>query len=394
MTGDNSIADAVVSINAAISAKGVAWADSTGYLRISTLSVGIGSTVAIADGTTGNGGECEDLFSGATVSVTGSSNPEWAWFSNSLATETFDRTTNVFKVQSGDATEIMSIIPAGAIAPNSILIFKETSIHELSVAGATSTYWNLTPIETRYGCVSYNCALENAGVIYYMSYSGIRTLRGEFAEIPMTKLIDTTWKTINWDYITRSRMIIWDNKLLVSVPTGAATSPNKVLCYDLLTKGWNIWDMNVGCWGIYLEHTPASTSAFEEVLMFGNAADGLVYHLFKSTQFNDIAAAINWDIQTKAYDFGYPDFYKAGGNFAVRFVTDIHASDTAMTVSYNKDGGGWVALGTTKTSIKYPIDSLGQFKKIKFRMQQNATNTSQPVINGWTVDSFVTPARD
>ena len=210
----------------------------------------------------------------------------------------------------------------------------------------------------------------------------------------MSKLIDTTWKTINWDYITRSRMIIWDNKLLVAVPTSTSTYPNKVLCYDLLTKAWNIWNMNVGCWGIYLEHTAASTSAYEEVLMFGDAADGKVYHLFKSTQFNDIAAAIDWDIQTKAYDFGYPDFYKAGGNFAVRFVTDIHASDTAMTVSYNKDGGGWVALGTTKTSIKYPIDSLGQFKKIKFRMQQNATNTSQPVINGWTVDSFVTPARD
>lgn len=399
MTGDASIANAAASINAktGFAAKGLAWVDTDGYLRISSLTVGAGSTVAVADGTGGHGGECEDLFDGATASGTGVSNPEYGYYSNALATETFNRTTQVFKVESGEATEIMAVLPAGVRAPDSLLFFKEDSIHELVIAGATAAYWNLRPIEKRFGCVSYYCAKENAGVIYYFSQTGIRTMGGKYDEIPMSKLVQTTWKTINWDYVTRSRMIIHDNKLRLAVPTGDTAYPDKVLVWDILTETWSvITGWNVGCWGIYRELTAGQVGAFEETLMYGDANDGKVYHCFKSTQFNDLAAAINLQIETKAFDFAEPDLYKRGGDFYLRIITGPAAADTGITVSKSTDGGGYATLNTsanaatTKATSRYPLSSLGRFKNIKFKIQQNATSTQQVVIDGYSVETYLT----
>ena len=243
-----------------------------------------------------------------------STNPDWGWYSDVLDPLAFNRSTNVFKVASGEAVEVMAAVPTG----DSIIIFKEDSIHELTIAGATAAYWNLKPIETRYGCASYYCAVPHGGVIYYLSFSGIRTLGGEFAEIPMTKLIKETWDDINWDYITRARMIIWDNKIFLSIPTGTSTSPNTVLIWNLLTRGWSIisgW--NVGAWGIFVEKSVGSTGAFQESLIFGEGNDGWVNHCFKDTQFNDKSDAIDMDIQTKAYDFNMPSMLKEGGTFVL-----------------------------------------------------------------------------
>lgn len=238
--------------------------------------------------------------------------PDWGWYSDALDTLAFNQSTNVFKVASGETVEIKAALTQG----DSIIIFKEDSIHELVIAGGTATYWTLRPIEKRYGCAAYYCAVQHAGVAYYLSFSGIRTLGGEFGEIPMSTFVATTWGTVNWDYIDRSRMTIWDNKLFVAIPTGTSVFANTVLVWDFLTKSWaTISGLSVGSWGIFLEKTAGSANAFEEALMYGEGDDGWVNQLFKSTQYNDISSAIDMDVQTKAYDFGMPNTLKEGGTF-------------------------------------------------------------------------------
>ena len=84
LTGCASIDDVVTVINAANNGstdfidKGFAYKNQDGYLCIKcnwyispSNPLTRSSTVDIYDGTTGNGGECEDLFNGATISVTG-----------------------------------------------------------------------------------------------------------------------------------------------------------------------------------------------------------------------------------------------------------------------------------------------------------------------------------
>jgi hypothetical protein len=316
-------------------------------------------------------------------------NPDWGWYSDALDTLTFNRSTNVFKVASGEAVEIMAAVPVS----DSIIIFKEDSIHELVIAGATATYWNLRPIETRYGCASYYCAKPNGGIIYYLSFSGVRTLGGEYAEIPMSTLIKETWDTINWDYITRARMEIWDNKIFISVPTGTSTSPDTTLVWNILTKAWSIitgW--NVGCWGIFVEKSAGSTNAFEETLMFGEGNDGWVNHCFKSTQFNDISSAIDFDIETKAFDLGMPNLYKEGGVFILNVEQGPKTGDSAITVSASIDGGSFSAL-SAHSGYEYPLDSLGQYKKIMFKIKHNATSAQQIILTGWEIQTYPTRIR-
>jgi len=295
-------------------------------------------------------------------------NPEWVYYSDALDTLTgFNTSTQIFKVESGSATEVMAMVTLG----DSLIIFKEDSVHELVVAGATAAYWTLRPIKKRYGCVSFDCAKENGGIIYYMSNSGVRTLGGKYDEIPMSRLVKTTWDTINWDYIVRSRMVIHDNKVYVAVPTGSSTYADTVLIWDVLLEQWDIitgW--NVGSWGIYRELTAGNTSAYEEVLMYGDAADGKVYHCFKSTQFTDAGTAVDLDWQTKAFDFGDPELYKAGGKIVLRMITDggalpisqwtmnDNAASATVTDSqgnYNgtlKDDGGDINTDTVSTTGK------------------------------------------
>lgn len=389
MDSDTSIDDAVTSINAAsgLSAKGLAWKDSNGFLRISSLTTGLNSSVSVSDGTNGNGGECEDLFNGSTASGIGTENPEFGYYSNALATETFNRSTQVFKVESGDASEITAAISMG----DSIIIFKETSVHELVIAGATAAYWNLRPVEKFRGCVSFYCAKEYNGQIYFMTHDGIGIVGG--GDLPV--MPKTTWDTINWDYVTRSRMTIWDDKLLLAVPTGSTTYPDKVFYYDFVTQGWGVWTgINVGCWGMYLEKTAGEADAGEKALMYGDANDGWVYQIFKSTQFNDVSTAIDFDIETKAYDFGYPDNYKCGGWLMLRIITGPDSGGTAITVSASVDGGSYSTLGTTSATAKYNLMTLGRYKKIKFRFRHNATAIQQISINGFSVETYLTPAKE
>lgn len=210
----------------------------------------------------------------------------------------------------------------------------------------------------------------------------------------MSTLVMETWKTINWDYITRARMIIWENKLFVSIPTGTSTSCDTVMVWDFLTKTWSVWTgWNVGCWGIFVEKTPGSDNAFEETLMFGEGNDGWVNQCFKSTQFNDVALAIDMDIETKAFDFGVPGLYKEGGIFVLHMEQGPHADDSAITVSASTDGGSFTTL-TAHTGYEYPLDSLGRFKKIMFKIRHNATSKQQIIITGYEVETFPTRIRN
>jgi hypothetical protein len=388
LTGDNSIADAVASINAAtgFSAVGIAWQDTDGYLRVSSLTTGSTSRVRIADGSTGNGGECEDLFNGASKDTDGATDDgvqgadldDYVYYSNVLATETFARSTQLFQVSSGDSTEVMAMVP---YANSVLVIFKETSVHQLTMAGATATYWNLGLVKSGIGCVAYDCAKEHVGIIYFLSYSGVYAYAdGTISPVSLSVEAETEINSINWDYVNRSRMIIWDDKVFLAIPTGTSTYPDRVLVYDIQSKGWYIikgW--NVGCWGVFLERTAGSTSAFEEALMYGDSNDGYVYHCFKSTQFNDGSTAIDFDWITKRFDHGDEKQEKIGDT--LRVVIGSSTGNT-LDIDYKKDrASSWSDLTTITASSTINLKGLGRYKDIQFRLRHNDTSTEQLIIN-------------
>ena len=393
LSSATSISDVVTAINTATNGTeifntvGLAWEDTGGYLRISHLITGADKSVTIEDGSSDNKEATEALFNGTTVTDSGDENPEYVYYSNALVTETFDRNTQIFKVESGEATEITAMVAGGRNAPDSLLIFKEGSIHELAIQGGTATYWTLRPLDKSSGCASYNCAVSHSGIVYYMSHTGIKTIGGKHDQLPMTKWIQTTWNTLNRDYIKRSRMILFDEKLFLAIPT-TQNYNDKVLVWDLLTERWSIWTgLNVGCWGIYTEQTAEDDNAYQDTLMYGDSNDGKVYHLLKSGIYQDAGTDINFQWETKAFDFKDPELYKAGGELILRVETSPGVGN--ITVYAAIDGGAYSSLGTCTATETFHLDSLGEFQNIKFKIIHTGTNTVQLSLNGYTLRTYM-----
>jgi len=301
-------------------------------------------------------------------------NPDFVYYSDVIDPTTFDTTNQVIKVYSGDGTDVMAMRP---YMESSLLIFKEDSIHELLVQGATATYWNLRPIDLDHGCIAYNCTAAWGASIFYLSRDGVRVIQANQAapETPLSWEIKGTWDTINWDYISRAKMIVHNNKLYVAVPTGASTYPNTVLVYDLTIKGWSIYTgWNVGCFAIHVEKVVGATADEEEVLMYGDAVNGKVYKCFSpSTTYNDDAGtAIAYREDTKRHDFEYP-FQKIGDFLDLKILS---GTANAVVVSGIVDGGTATVLSTSTASEKINLKTLGRFTDLQFRFAHTGDGTS------------------
>jgi hypothetical protein len=320
-------------------------------------------------------GKCLAYFKNRLWVANTTTNPDYVWYSNALAPQTFATSTQVFKVETGDSTEITNMV---VYSESSLIIFKERSIHELLVSGATADYWNLRPLDTRFGCVAPECAKFYNGKIIFLSHDGVRALPVQ--QNTVSYLIKTEIEDINWQYINRARAVVFDDKYFLAVPTGSSAYPDKVYVLDLNTNGWVVYTgWNVGCWGIWIENN-------EEILMYGDANDGRVYKCFVATAFNDnTSTAINYQEETKSFDFGVPLNYKHGGEVEIDIAS---STGNTVTVSASIDGADYVSLGTCTSTTKFPLDSLNKFKRIKFKIVNNATSTEQLIFNGTRVVTF------
>jgi len=321
-------------------------------------------------------GKCLAYFKNRLWVANTTALPDAVYYSNALATQTFDTSVQIFRVATGDSTGVTNMIP---FTDSSLVIFKERSVHELLVSGDTAAYWNLRPVDSSHGCVAPDCAKYYNGKIFFLSHDGVRVL--PLQANAASYLIKTEIDDINWTYIDRAKMVIFDDKLFLAVPTGDTAYPNKVYVLDLITNGWVVYTgWNVGCWGVYI-------SGNEEVLMYGDANDGKVYKCFTSTQFNDGAStAINYQEETKSFEFERPFHYKVGGELEVDIAS---STGNTVTVSAAIDGGSYTTLGTCTATDKFRLDGLGKFKRIKFRFVSNAAATEQLIFNGFRCTTFM-----
>lgn len=324
--------------------------------------------------------KCLAYFKNILWMANTTTSPDWVWYSGTYvgtfsALVTFDRASNLFRVDSGTSTQITNMVP---YMDSSLVIFKEDSVYELLVSGGTAAYWNLRPIDTRHGCPGFDCAKYFQGKIYFPTRDGVRVIPVQ--EASLSDKISGEIKGVNWQYMNRARAVVFDGCYYLALPTGSSTYPDKVYRMNLTTGAWDIitgW--NVGCWGIWINNG-------QETLMYGDANDGVVWHCFKSTQFNDQSTAINYQEETKAYDFGQPFGYKSGGSVEVEISS---STGNTVTVSAAIDGGSYTTLGTCTATKRFRLDALGPFKNIKFKIQNNASSTEQLIFNGLRIVTYL-----
>ena len=80
------------------------------------------------------------------------------------------------------------------------------------------------------------------------------------------------------------------------------------------------------------------------------------------------------------------------GEFRYSEYTSTPTVDGTIFVYANVDDGGWQELKSHSRHV-YPLDVLGDYRKIKFKIKHNSTAENQLSITGWEVETFQTTTR-
>lgn len=174
---------------------------------------------------------------------------------------------NAFKVGLGDpVTGLASWVGFNVVVfcKNSCYVVDTAPVPATSGAStpAASTF-KIRTISASTGCVSHGSIAQVGEDLFFLSRTGVRSIRRTMEEnmvasdvgvisYPIQDVIDE----INWAAVENATAVFWNNRYLLSVPTGTSTVNNTTLCYNTNTQSWT------GVWQGTVEEasgTPAST---------------------------------------------------------------------------------------------------------------------------------------
>ena len=342
--------------------------------------------------------------------------PDWVYFSNSLAPRTLT-STDLFKVNTGDGQKIVRL---ESFKLNELIIYKQKSIYDLDITGATPlTDWTLQPISRVIGCAALRSVVNLGNDHWFLSSepfavrSLVRTsydrLMIDMVSQPIQDIFDGTGeRVINKTVIDKACAIFFDNKYILAIPTGTSTVNNFVVIYDFIAKAWYTID------GWY----PAAWTVFDNNLYYADATDGRVLKCFGS-YYSDVASGpritpyretpatlIAFDYRSKNIDFDNPENFKQPDAIEVEFGS---TGDYTASVYLEIDDRGWQSVGTVNLQSTSPtlpanlpivlssdgvvkktfqIQKFNEFKKIKIRVVQNGVE-QQCQLRGYTIFSTV-----
>ena len=325
------------------------------------------------------------------------------WFSDTLAPQTFNRSTNVFKVRSGGGGSITAL---KQFRQDELIIYKDDSVHILFTGGATPlTDWTLRDVHPDIGCKAGRSVanLRNEQV-YLDSEGNVRLLtRTEFDKYRngvISDKIRDVLAEINKDQMAKSVGFFHNEKYYLFFPTGSNTEPNKGIVWDIVaariagddTEGWSVIpDDN---W------FPSCTTEFEFsdnkiALIYGDNRElSLVHRAFNGN--NDDGKAITMKIRGMLHTTDYARDVIWGPlhvvsdsddttELIIRASTDNTTYRDVATVSL--EGSGGVSLpvdlpfnfttgeGLTSKYLNC-IKRLGRSKSISFEFEHNDYNKS------------------
>ena len=162
-------------------------------------------------------------------------------------------TANAFKVGLGDPiTGLASWIGFNVVVfcKNSCYVIDTNPVPATAspTVPAASTF-KIRTISTSSGCLSHGSIAQVGEDLYYLSRTGVRSIRRTMEEnmvasdvgiisYPIQDVIDT----INWTQAQLATGIWWRGRYMLSVPTGASTKNDTTLVYNTNTQSWmGVW---------------------------------------------------------------------------------------------------------------------------------------------------------
>jgi hypothetical protein len=159
---------------------------------------------------------------------------------------------NPFKVGLGDPVTGL----ASWVGFN-IVVFCKNSCYVVDTGGSpaasgtvpTTANYTIRTISASTGCVAHGSIAQVGEDLFFLSRTGVRSIRRTMEEnmvasdvgvisYPIQDVIDK----INWAKVENATAVFWNNRYLLSVPTGTSEVNDTTLCYNTNTQSWTgVW---------------------------------------------------------------------------------------------------------------------------------------------------------
>lgn len=296
---------------------------------------------------------------------------------------------------------LFSIRSADTTASSSIIIGMQNGIFGIAPSATPVSTDRPYIITTQHGMVERKCICQMGDDIAYLAPDGIRSLKRTVNDqlqigvsYPLSYRLKDEFANINWSQSSKFHMTFWEDKLMFFFVAAGSSEVNRAWIYwpaldNGTGKGWAV----VTGWAIT---ATAKLFVSGKENLYGGSADGTTYQLWNGV--TDNSTAINFQIESRDEDFGKPANYKSGGELEV--IAQSVTGAASLDIYASIDGGDYISLGSMsiqnmspalpinlpfslvgsgRLSEKFHLDALGRFKRIKFKFQQNTTDTTDTV---------------
>ena len=280
---------------------------------------------------------------------------------------------------------------------------------------AASTF-SIRTISTSSGCLSHGSIAQVGEDLYYLSRTGVRSIRRTMEEnmiasdvgiisYPIQDVIDQ----INWAKADIATSIWWNGRYILSFPTGASTTNDTTIVYNTNTQSWmGVWrgDVTVaaGVESSYLNPTDYAVTQFTGGKPFLISLDKIGNPL----QFRDFVEDINvvdtdyqdkstttfkdtgWEATTRALTFGEQmtskdaefaefEFDRSDAVIDIGVLLDNESNDNLADEL--DTGSGELRLTFTLpstlgsgaiTRFRYSMTQYPEFRELQFNFRQSA----------------------
>ncbi len=280
--------------------------------------------------------------------------PDYFWFSNVLST-TFDRATNLFKLNSGAGGEINGIADMGG---GEVVFLKDNEIHTVNMADASPANWSSVVSIPDDGSASKRANVRVGSDVFYLSrrYKGVMSVgknaynRTYGLSVPVSDPVFRGWmERINWNCAHTSCAAVFENKLVFAVPLDSATAPNTWFVLHLHA------DASLNGWSV---RTSPPASCFEcypvggaENLYLGRPDRGQLQRAFCGN--TDAGTPMVRVLEGRCEDFadsGAKANPKIGWFVELEFLSK--ADSGSVSVFFQPDEGDYTLLGVVDTNTE------------------------------------------
>ena len=285
--------------------------------------------------------------------------PHFLYYSNSGDPQTWDRTTNAYKIGQNNADGVTGLIE---FTNSEVITFTNDAMYLLDISNTDATKWTQAKIAD-IGCIAHRTVKQMGEDVLFLSSDGVRSIaqsaqdKKRGVSLPLSYPIQDWIDRINWQYVSNACAGVWQDKYYLSVPIDTTYNSYTFVFSRRAFEA----NGNKGGWTIYEnckfnDYAMQAFSGYPTKFYVGKAsADGKVYQFRSLNPTNDATSddgtAITYSETSKRYHLGVPEVENTYEMLEVELA--IQTSGT-LKVEAQIDGSGWITLGSFSQEGNFP----------------------------------------